>query len=85
MRLRKLDNGDLIAPERGSPPEIPKGYCRDLGNPYVFHILLGECEHRFQVEEKLPCGRIDSIMECDLFNKAVSHLDCQKCLTEQTL
>lgn len=78
MRFRELQNGDLIAPHRGNP-KPPAGYCRDSGNPYLFHPILLPCNYYVPYEEKLSCGRLDIGVFCDYYEKPVTGGECQKC------
>jgi len=73
------ENGDLFAPQRGKPPEPPKGYCRDLKNPYIYHPIIHPCEYLVPFEEKYDCGRQINGVFCDRDEKIVTGGDCFKC------
>lgn len=79
MRWRTRPNGDLFAPKKGAPPEIPEGYCRDDHDPFLAHPKLDECLYRFQSTEQLSCGKIQQIIECDFHKRFVTQLECFKC------
>jgi hypothetical protein len=76
---RKLKNGDMFAPHRGTVPTPPKGYVRDSRNPHLVHPDIRNCEHRFIFKEQLSCGKIEKIIECSLKNLNVTQLECFTC------
>lgn len=81
----KRSNGDLIFPMKGEPPECPGGYCRDKGNPFIFHLDLDECVHRDIRTRVKPCGKIGINMFCNHFRKDVNNAICNDCeIPEET-
>jgi hypothetical protein len=75
---RRLPNGTLAAPRRGTPPPAPVGY-QATRDPFVAVPILKVCEHRFETTETLSCGKILKIIECSYFNKNVETMTCFKC------
>ena len=75
----KRANGDLIFPVRGNPPDCPNGYCRDSGNPFIFHLDLEPCKHREAQPYVKPCGKIGINLRCVLLCKDVNNLICDSC------
>jgi hypothetical protein len=78
MLWRKLPNGDCFAPMRGNP-EPPPGYVLDFKNKYLAHPVIPECSYRFLTSEQLSCGKIETIIECSLFDKEVTQIVCASC------
>jgi hypothetical protein len=67
IRFRKLPDGTLFVPQRGTPPEAPEGYEAVAGNPYTFVKKMPACKYRG--EEKLAkscCGGRTAYMTCSL-------------------
>ncbi len=82
--FRNRPDGDLFAPQRGRPPEPPKGYCRDERDPFLFHPIFSECEYRVPYEEKLNCGRVITAVFCDHKQDDILLGDCLKCPISQS-
>ena len=77
--MRKLSNGYLIAPRRGSPPVPPDGYEQIPGDPYSFRPLIPECEYReIQPPRSYCCGQSDKLF-CKAASKRVIRITCVEC------
>jgi len=77
--MRQLPNGILIAPKRGRPPEIPEGYERYHGDPFIFAPKLSRCLHREIKQPESRCCNQATSMRCSLFGKRVSRFICMRC------
>lgn len=77
--VKKLPNGDIVYPTRGEAPVCPDGYCRDKGNPFLFHLDLVDCQHREVRPYVKPCGKIGISLWCKHFCKEVNSLVCNDC------
>ena len=79
--FRELPNGYLAAPQRGEPPEPPKGYERLYGERFVFAPILTNCEYRERkiVKRGGCCGGTLEKFFCALKSTFVSRYFCMEC------
>lgn len=78
--MRQLQDGSLIAIERGKPPEPPEGYERDSKNPYLFRIKLNECKYReITIKRQKCCGGDKTIHHCHYLAEPVPRKLCEQC------
>jgi hypothetical protein len=79
--FRKLSNGFLIAPQRGTPPEPPEGYERMHGEQYVFAPIMTICKYRERrlVKRGGCCGGTLEKFWCLLKKTYVSRYFCKEC------
>lgn len=78
MRWREQQDGTLVAPQRGEPPECPDGYESD--GAYQCKPVLPECGHRSLIQESGGCCGNDSVkLVCDVIDKSVTRLLCKNC------
>ena len=78
---RLLENGDLLFPARGNPPNdnIP-GYSRDPQDPYLFRLQIDNCKHREMKTTLRPCGKVRAVMWCSALSEETNALKCDSCL-----
>lgn len=69
----------LIAPKRGTPPEIPEGYERYNGDPYIFVPKLQNCQYREMRQPASRCCGNANYMHCRHFEKTVTRNTCMEC------
>jgi hypothetical protein len=77
---RRLPNGDLFAPRRGSiPPACPEGYYRDIGDQWIFHPQLNACPHRTEkIDAACNCGHKIALW-CNKTSKYIKLGECKEC------
>lgn len=51
---REYDDGRLVYPRRGNPPEVPKGYVASAGDPWILEPVFPPCPYREYGTR--PCG-----------------------------
>ena len=78
-QFRRLDNGYLIAPKRGTPPVPPDGYEAAYGDPFVFLPSMPECADREKRVIKRSCCDPIQRLFCKLEQQFVTRLHCQGC------
>lgn len=76
-RLQK--DGSLVYPHRGDPPNIPDGFMRDPGDPYVLIPVFEDCTHRHLIKVELPCGKEAARHWCTLHDKEATPTVCDFC------
>lgn len=78
--MRQLQDGSLIALEKGKPPEPPEGYERDEKNPYLFHLKLEDCSYReITIKRQKCCGGDKTIYNCNYLGTPVPRKLCEQC------
>lgn len=78
-RPRKLSSGSLVFPHRGPAPEVPEGYEAEDGDPYVMHLTMPVCQHRYEKIVETGCCGLKLVMACSKYNKTTSRKECHKC------
>jgi hypothetical protein len=78
--FRRLPTGEMFAPRRGKPPDVPLGYDRDSGDPFVFHPIVYTCEHREEQKENCKnCSGTVYFKYCNKNRVRVTKGQCKDC------
>ena len=78
-QFRKLQNGYLIAPRRGTIPEPPEGYEAAFGDPFVLLPILTLCKFRERRIVKRSCCEPTERIFCLKQQTYATRLQCQGC------
>lgn len=77
--MRIAIDGSLIAPKRGTPPDCPVGFVRDLTDPYVFRRPTVPCTKRKVIIRHLPCCGDTASIHCTKRNIFITMQVCDTC------
>lgn len=78
--LRQISPDTLAAPRRGRPPPAPPGYEQDPSDPYMYYLVIPNCENRKITFIKRPCGCEKTTIWCTILNIPVTRWGCKnKC------
>lgn len=80
-RHRIAEDGSLIFPRRGSPPELLEGYYRDSGDEYVLKPIIEECGNRTYKEVRSRCCKTRRPY-CLIKDRFVKMAECKECQSQ---
>ena len=79
MNFRVSDDGTLIYPRRGKPPDEMPGYVRNPADKYQLIPEVDTCKHRRTDKYIRPCGKIGCHWFCTLHKRQVNVPICNNC------
>jgi hypothetical protein len=83
---RLQENGDLVFPQRGTPPKYPiQGFKKDPTDPWRYKAVFAPCVHR-RLDEKFyqQCGCTGVTTHCLFYKKNINLSQCLTCEATKT-